>query len=288
MNQIAHKFMAELKVYKDMANEEDYNERGIKTRSIANNGNGHDNSDSNDSDIRMMNVFLLAAFGWTPDLLKYMRGTSRSTFGFFLFFILFFVDLADAVFDLILSVQTIMLGSEGAGTGLGLLLFITTVLGRIVSGLYGWHVAKHPPDEYEAFFTFAMMEMGVFFLEDGAAILVLAKSTGGMTVVETISMWLTMICGVCYIGYFVFSLGKVMLEDWQYGYWESLLYTVLPAVGSVVFQSYIFITEVILSKDDDAPLSGVLEIAAFAVYGVSALFIGGVTAFTFSGSESIF
>merc|ERR1719223_1803539 len=98
MNQIAHKFMAELKVYKDMANEVDYNERGIKTRSIANNGNGHDNSDSNDSDIRMMNVFLLAAFGWTPDLLKYMRGTSRSTFGFFLFFILFFVDLADAVF----------------------------------------------------------------------------------------------------------------------------------------------------------------------------------------------
>merc|ERR1719223_823114 len=202
MNQIAHKFMAELKVYKDMANEEDYNERGIKTRSIANNGNGHDNSDSNDSDIRMMNVFLLAAFGWTPDLLKYMRGTSRSTFGFFLFFILFFVDLADAIFDLILSVQTIVLGSEGAGTGLGFLLFITTApSGRIISGTYGWRVAKDPPPEDWAFVYFATMEMVVFFLEDGAAILVLAKSTGGMTVVETISMWLTMICGVCYIGY---------------------------------------------------------------------------------------
>merc|ERR1719223_1468737 len=62
MNQIAHKFMAKLKVYKDMANEEDYNERGIKTRSIANNGNGHDNSDSNDSDIRMMNVFSFSSF----------------------------------------------------------------------------------------------------------------------------------------------------------------------------------------------------------------------------------
>merc|ERR1719223_2469077 len=283
MNQIAHKFMAELKVYKDMANEEDYNERGIKTRSIANNGNGHDNSDSNDSDIRMMNVFLLAAFGWTPDLLKYMRGTSRSTFGFFLFFILFFVDLADAVFDLILSVQTIMLGSEGAGTRLGLLLLITTVLGRIVSGLYGRRVEKYPPPEDEAFFAFAWMETAVFFLEDGAAILVLANSTGGMTVVETISMWLTMICGVCYIGYFVFYLGKQMLEDGLD--WQPLLLFSTLAAGSVVFQSYILITEVILSNDDDAPLSGGLEIAAFVVYGITALIIGGLAALVFSGFE---
>merc|ERR1719223_1585969 len=280
MNQIAHKFMAELKVYKDMANEEDYNERGIKTRSIANNGNGHDNSDSNDSDIRMMNVFLLAAFGWTPDLLKYMRGTSRSTFGFFLFFILFFVDLADAVFDLILSVQTIMLGSEGAGTRLGLLLLITTVLGRIVSGLYGRRVEKNPPPEDKAFFAFAWMETAVFFLEDGAAILVLANSTGGMTVVETISMWLTMICGVCYIGYFVFDLGKQMLEEGLN--WQRILLVTLPA-GSVVFQTYILITEVLLSNDDDAPLSEGLEIAAFLVYGITALIIGGVTAGVFSG-----
>merc|ERR1719223_959825 len=171
------------------------------------------------------------------------------------------------------------LGSEGAGTGMGLLLFITTALGRILSALYGRYVAKNPPPEDEAFAYFAWMEMGVFFLEDGAAILVLAKSTGGMTVVETISMWLTMICGVCYIGYIVFDTVKIMLKGGLS--WVNLLSSTLP-VGSVVFQSYILITEVLLSNDDDAPLSGGLEIAAFVVYGISALIIGGLAALGFS------
>ena len=42
------------------------------------------------------------------------------------------------------------------------------------------------------------MEIAVFFLEDGAAILLLANSTDGMDIVETISMYLTTICGLCY------------------------------------------------------------------------------------------
>ena len=221
------------------------------------------------------NVFLLALFGWTPDLLKYMRGTSRFTFGFFLFFFFFLVDFADAIFDLILSVQTMILGSEGAGAGLGLLLFITTVWGRILSGLYGWAVAKHPPCEDQAFFAFAMMEMGIFFLEDGAAILVLAKSTGGVTVVQTISIWLTIMCGLFYIGSFVFTVGTDMMEKRRH--WQIPLVASLAA-GSGVFQSYILITEVILSKDDDVPFSGGLEIAAFVVYGTTALVVGGVAA----------
>ena len=94
------------------------------------------------------------------------------------------------------------------GTNLGFLLFSTTILGRILSGLcYGQDAGKNPlNEEREAFILFALMEMSVFFLEDGTAILVLAKSTGGMTFVETISIWLTIICGVCYIGYFVFTM----------------------------------------------------------------------------------
>ena len=144
---------------------------------------------------------------WTPDL----RGTRRSPLKYSLFFILFLVDLADAIFDLILFVQKIMLGAEGAGTGSCVLLFITTVLDRILSGLYGTKNPP-PPDEDEAFDTFATMEMCVFFLEDGAAILLLAKSTAGMTVVERMSMWLTIICGVIYIGYLVFNMGKAFLK----------------------------------------------------------------------------
>jgi len=261
-----------------MADEDDDNERGIETRSIANNGN------SNDFDQGMRNIILLAAFGWTPDLSKYMRGRETSPFQFIFFCILFLVDLADAIFDLILSVQTMSLGSEGAGTGMGLLLFITTALGRILSALYGRYVAKNPPPEDAAFAYFAWMEMGVFFLEDGAAILVLAKSTGEMTVVETISMWLTIICGVCYIGYFVFDWVKDMLKQGlRLGLdWGMLLLAAVPA-ASVVFQSFILITEVILSNDDDAPISGGLEIAAFSVYVGSAFGYGGVAALRFCG-----
>ena len=44
------------------------------------------------------------------------------------------------------------------------------------------------------------------------------------------------------------------------------------------------IKEVILStKDDDAPLSRGLEIAAFVVYGIIALLMGGRTALVFRG-----
>ena len=121
----------------------------------------------------------------------------------------------------------------------------------------------------------------------------LAKSTGGMTVVETISMWLTILCGVCYIGYFVFFVVKDMLEEgldcvsllYSTPSVGSVLLYLTPSVGSVVFQSYILITEVLLSNDDDAPLSGGLEIAAFVVYGITALIIGGFTALVFSGFE---
>ena len=82
-----------------------------------------------------------------------------------------------------------------------------------------------------------------------------------------------------FIGYFVFDLGKQMLEEGLN--WQRILLVTLPA-GSVIFQSYILITEVILSNDDDAPLSGGLEIAAFVVYGITALIIGGLVALRFS------
>ena len=49
-----------------------------------------------------------------------------------------------------------------------------------------------------------------------------------------------------------------------------------------LFQSYILITEVLLSKDDDAPLSGGLKSAAFGVYGITAIIMGGYTALEFA------
>ena len=189
------------------------------------------------------------------------RPNSSSSFSFF------FVDFADAVFDLILSTRTMMFGNEGdgAGFGLGLLLFIATILGRVVSAIYGWRVSRYPPDEEVAFVRFAFMEMVVFFLEDGAAILVLANNTGGMTIVETISMYLTIICGVCYFVLFVLGLiRRGMVQRW------IALVFALSTAFSVIFQVHVLITKVILSKDDD-PLSGKLERSAFTMYGGTAL-----------------
>ena len=127
---------------------------------------------------------------------------------------------------------------------------------------------RNPFSEEENLITFCIMEVTVFFLEDGAAILVLANSTGRMDVVETISMYLTMICGICYIGYFLVQLNIHMYDK---GVDCVMILGILITAGSITFQSYIFITQVIMSKDDDAPLSGILEIAVFAVYGVTSL-----------------
>lgn len=101
--------------------------------------------------------------------------------------------------------------------GLGILLFVTTILGRIVSGLYGWAEAIKPTDRDElSLGVFSYMELAVYFLEDGASILVLAKNsaTGGeMNIVQKISLYLTILCGLCYLGYFVFFIMKIIISS---------------------------------------------------------------------------
>ena len=54
------------------------------------------------------------------------------------------MDFADAVVDLILSVQTMMIGAEGAGVGLGVVILIATIFGRVLSTLYGRVQKEHP------------------------------------------------------------------------------------------------------------------------------------------------
>ena len=57
----------------------------------------------------------------------------------------------------------------------------------------------------------------------------------------------------------------------RYRWYENWLIVVVFGIpiGSFAFQSYILITQVFMSKDDDLPLSSGLEIAAFVVYGVT-------------------
>ena len=124
------------------------------------------------------------------------------------------------------------------------------------------------------------MVTAVFFVHDGAAILVLANCTGGLAVVETISMYLTMIRGITYLGCMLYDIarGGILVET----EWWFVVFSWSFGLCGVVFQSYILITKVLLSKDDDAPLSGGLEINAFVVYGITALLYGwGMTSFAF-------
>ena len=81
-------------------------------------------------------------------------------------------------------------------------------------------------------------------------------------------MYLTMICDIYYIGYFFVQLNIHMHDK---GLDCVMILEILITAGSITFQSYIFITQVIMSKDDDAPLSGKLEIAVFVVYGMTSL-----------------
>ncbi len=238
--------------------------------SIENGENSNSNIYSGES---LPDIMLLSTLGWTPTLWRQVK--ERKCLSASALFVLFLIDLADAIFDFILGTRTITLGEDGVGIGFGIFLIVATILGRIISGLYGRMEAIDPtPPEY-TFSAFAWMEMAVFFVEDGAAILVLTNDTGGLDIVETISIFLTVICGVCYIVHIAIIVGKDALEDGLRALDPLFIVFVVLGVGSVVFQSYILISQVILSKDDDAPLSGGLEITAFVVYGITALCVGG-------------
>jgi len=231
-----------------------------------------DNDDYGYKKTSVVNMTLLSTLGWTPNLLTQIRNAQWVKVIFFFF--LFLLDLGDAVFDIILSIKKMLDGE----IGFGIFLFIVTILGRIVSGLYGYSEGKgHAPAE-AAFVRFAIMEVAVFFLEDGAAVIVLANTTGEFDLIETISMYLTIACGLCYLLYFTLGFWSILCTEGMDCNRVRMLYFF---VGSTVFQTYFLITQVVLREDEDVPLSGGIEKAAFAVYGINVIFWGGLAVATF-------
>ena len=182
---------------------------------------------------------------------------------------IFLVDLADAVIDLILSLQVSFGGIEG-GRGLGLLLGIMTLVSRYVIHLYGKIETPQPID-------IVWMEMTVFMLEDGAAILLLAKNPSSSSdVIQSISQILTIICAVSFI------LGFIMLTDRYTGIVSFRLKLSAP-----VFMLFILIKEVLIKQsveDDNDPLSGALEEVSYIVYGLGVLLYLWITRMTLTNS----
>jgi len=239
---------------------------------------------------RIRDAILLSILGWTPILWKHVKESHWLVAGFFV--LLSLLDLADAIFDIILAWQLVYLGCDGAGLW-GMFLMFATIGGRLVSGFYGLHYSK------EVFVEYSFMELTVFLIEDGAAILVLANSLDGMgTIVDTINMYLTTACALFHFGYFLlfmlmhsccysflcvrscclncaelFWRRKCLYEKESWSRLASSCFGVMLfnlALGGAIFQIYILFTKVIMSKDDDAPLSGSLQIAAFVVYAFTA------------------
>lgn len=234
------------------------------------------------------NVILLAILGWTPILWKHVRESHWLIAGFFVLF--FLLDLADAIFDLILAGQLLYIGCDGAGLW-GVFLLLATIVGRLVSGFYGLHYSNG------SFLEYSFMELTVFLIEDGAAILVLAKlsnrmgtySLGGMdTTVDTINIYLTTACALCHFGYFLVFM---FMHGCCYSYlcvqgcclncaelfwrrkcgyekesWVRLasscsgLMLFNLALGGAIFQIYILFAKVIMQTDDhDFDVDGVDE-----------------------------
>lgn len=114
---------------------------------------------------------------------------------------------------------------------------------------------------------FIIMELTMFLIEDGAAILVLASDPGDEDLVENLSMYLTAICGLGYCLFlFFYSIPLLACCCFQF---------VIPffiLVACVIFEVIYFFKAVILTGEDDEDSLRNMEVAAYAMYGVDVIF----------------
>ena len=236
-------------------------------------------------------LFLSSSLGWTPELYNKINKVKcgESSFGewsqaiFYSF--AFLVDLADAIFDLILAFQTLYGGGDDGGKGLGILLGIMTIVGRFITGLYGGFAKRsmqYDEDELTKAGFYLFMELTVFLLEDGAAILLLAKTTNSssLDVLQTISLCLTLICAGAFI-LVVFGIMVHLIRQngaccYACGQPFFIAVIVFPT-----FMIWILIQEVMVKGEDDSNFSGGLELASYIIYGVGSFIIGLFSIFMF-------
>ena len=142
-------------------------------------------------------------------------------------------------------------------------------------------------NEVDKAFVYLIMELGVFLLEDGAAILLLAKTanSSSLDVVQTISLCLTLICAGAFALVF---LGVVVRQICQGGFdsgCDACMFAsyIIATIAFPVFMIAILIKEVFLKGEDDPPFEGGIELASYIVYGIGAFIIGLFSIRTFRG-----
>jgi len=235
-------------------------------------------------------VVFKAMLGWSPpewfrvsDLNYSKNGLKGFMTGIIVFFF-FIIDISDAIVDLLLGFDSVVNGSKGEGT-LGVWLVIATIVGRVLAAI---HATKFKTeDRQEQTFVYILMEMSVFMVEDGAAIIFLAMNPED-GLLNTLSSWLSLICGCCFI---VYILHQWVINNESMTIGLIIIYLLL--ITGPVFLIIILLTQVLLkdSDDDDNDFSGPLKIASFVIYGIGsfvtmAFFIVGVIATGTSSSLS--
>ena len=171
-------------------------------------------------------VISLAVLGWTPPVwfsiknlksdLKKASSTwkekAKALMVAIVFLLIFLLDFSDAVVDLLIFFQDLMEGMEGNRV-YGILLGIMTILARLLAGWYGVAHNRISRSEYYddkveelLIAVYFFVELSVFMMEDGAAILYLAHTDREDDILTKINMVLTSICGASFVCYNLFNI----------------------------------------------------------------------------------
>jgi len=147
------------------------------------------------------------------------------------------------------------------------LLLVMTIIGRIISGIHGQMSLDRGEDTLSAF-TF--MESSVFILEDGAAILFLAKRGNVEGFLEEASMYLTVVCGV---GFMITWTMIVISQCFRCN--SSLptasLSTLLVPLGFATYLGFILTTET--SLFGKIPDDNLIDTKDFVIYGIASAYM---------------
>jgi len=208
-----------------------------------------------------------ALLGWSPpdffkcsDLNCCKNGLKGFMTGIIVCFF-FFIDISDAIVDFLLGANSIVNGSKGKGA-LGVWLIVATIVGRLLAAIHANSTTFKDADRENQTFYYIVLEMTVFLVEDGAAIIFLAMNPND-GLLNTLSSWLSLICGCCFIMYVLYYGVKDCIKS-EIGQNKMIF---LLTLSSPVFMISILLRYVLLKDADfDNAYSGWIKYTTFFIY----------------------